>query len=362
MATDDPLSPATSGFRRIWDWIESLFRKVDAVQQRSRTLGFLVGVYKKYGDDRGGMLAAQLAFSGFLSIFPFVLVIVTVTSFMSQRSPALAERIRTSAMSEFPVVGTDLTSNAGHLPGSGLGLLVGFLGLIWGAFGFTQALQFAFLEAWHVPHKSRPNFLFRLAHRATIFALLGLAGAGSLFLGLLGTLIKNSRVVGAIGLLGASAITGGVFLALFWLLSPRNTRFADLLPGVAVATIGWQALQLLGIRLVGSQLRRSSELYGTIGATLGLIWFLQLFTQILIYGLEITVVLTHRLWPRSLLQPPLTDPDIAVLTSMAMQEERRPEEHIQVVFEPVAEETGNQVAKLSAVHWTVTASQPVGSA
>ena len=312
--------------------IEGVLRRVDGLQQDSGSLGFAFGVIKKFGDDRGGLLAAQLAFSGFLSFFPLILVVVTITSFLSQRSPALAERIRTSAMSEFPVVGADLTSEAGQLPGSGLGLLVGFIGLVWGAFGFTQALQYAFLEVWHVPHKSRPGFVFRIAHGLAVFALLGAAGAASLTLGLLGTLIKNSRLVGAFGLIGAATISAGLFFAMFWLLSPRNVRIVDLIPGAALAAVGWQALQFAGIRLVGAQLRRSSELYGTIGATLGLIWFLQLYAQILVYAMEVTVVRKDRLWPRSLIQPPLTRPDIAVLTSMARQEERRPEEHVTVEF------------------------------
>ena len=322
--TNDPTEP-TRG-------VERVLRKFDRAQQRSNTVGFVVGVVKKYGDDRGGLLAAQLAFAGFLSFFPLILVIVTITAFLAQRSPALAERIRNSALSEFPVVGSDLTNDAGKLPGSGLGLLVGFLGLLWGGFGFTQALQFAFLEVWHVPHKTRPGFVFRIAHGLAVFALLGMAGAASLTLSLLGTLIKDSRVVGAFGLVGACAISAGLFFAMFWLLSPRNVRAIDLVPGAALAALGWQALQMTGIRLVGYQLRRSSELYGTIGATLGLIWFLQLFTQILIYALEVTVVRKDRLWPRSMLQPPLTGPDRAVLTSMAMQEERRPEEEVTVRF------------------------------
>lgn len=335
-ALTDANAPGVANAPGIGKRVERLLRRVDAVQQRSPSLGFVFGVIKKRGDDRGGLLAAQLAFSGFMSFFPLILVIVTVTSFLSERSPAIAERIRTSVLSEFPVVGSDLTSEAGHLPGSGIGLLVGFAGLVWGAFGFTQSLQYTFLEIWHVPHKNRPGFVFRMAHGLAVFALLGLAGAGSLTLGLLGTLIKNSRVVGAIGLLGAAAITAGLFFAMFWLLSPRNVRIVDLIPGAALATIGWQALQLAGIWLVGGQLRRSSELYGTIGATIGLIWFLQLFSQILIYALEVTVVRKDHLWPRSLLQPPLTGPDIAVLTSMALQEERRPEEHVRVDFEPTA--------------------------
>ena len=70
-----------------------------------------------------------------------------------------------------------------------------------------------------------------------------------------------------------------------------------------------------------------------IGAALGLIGFFLLGSQVLVYALEVTVVRTQRLWPRSILQPPLTDADKALLRAMAKQEERRPEEHVEVHFD-----------------------------
>jgi YihY family inner membrane protein len=322
-----PLTPVTT------NPVARFVRRIDRAQQKSAPLGFVVGVVKKYGDDKGGQLANRMAFAGFLSFFPLMLIVVTVTAFLSERSPSLAERIRTSAIGEFPVVGAELAKNAGQLPGSGLGLTIGFVGLLLGGFGFTHAMQDAFLEVWNVPYKVRPGFAYRLAHGIGVIALFASATVASVVLALLGALIKNSRLVGAFGQFGALAISASLFFSLFWLLSPRNVRIADLLPGAALAAFGWQALQFAGIRLVGHQLRRSSELYGTIGAALGLIWFLALFTQILVYALEITVVRKGRLWPRSILQPPLTGPDIAVMSALAMQQERRPEEKVTVHFE-----------------------------
>jgi hypothetical protein len=42
------------------------------------------------------------------------------------------------------------------------------------------------------------------------------------------------------------------------------------------------------------------------------------------------------LWPRSILQPPLTDADQRALIDLARQEERRPEQAINVEFTPQA--------------------------
>jgi hypothetical protein len=46
------------------------------------------------------------------------------------------------------------------------------------------------------------------------------------------------------------------------------------------------------------------------------------------------VVLARRLWPRSLLQPPLTEPDKQVLIALAETEERRAGQIVEVRFAP----------------------------
>jgi len=44
--------------------IEKAIRRVDAAQQRHRAPAFAFGLIKKYGDDNGGVLVANLAHSG----------------------------------------------------------------------------------------------------------------------------------------------------------------------------------------------------------------------------------------------------------------------------------------------------------
>ena len=41
-------------------------------------MAFVFGVVKKYGDDNGGVLVSNLAYSAFVSIFPLLLVLVTI--------------------------------------------------------------------------------------------------------------------------------------------------------------------------------------------------------------------------------------------------------------------------------------------
>jgi hypothetical protein len=66
-----------------------------------------------------------------------------------------------------------------------------------------------------------------------------------------------------------------------------------------------------------------------------LLSWLYLSAQVLLYAAEVNVVLARRLWPRSLLQSPLTGPDQQVLAVLAQIEERLPEETIEVRFSPL---------------------------
>ena len=72
---------------------ERAVRAVDRTQQRNRVLGFIFAVNKKYGDDRGGQLAALLAYYGFLSLFPLLLLLATIVAMIAGSHHALANSI-----------------------------------------------------------------------------------------------------------------------------------------------------------------------------------------------------------------------------------------------------------------------------
>jgi len=51
---------------------------------------------------------------------------------------------------------------------------------------------------------------------------------------------------------------------------------------------------------------------------------------LILHSIELNAVRKAHLWPRSIIQPPLTDADEQSLTTRAMEEERRPEQHVDV--------------------------------
>ena len=135
-------------------------------------------------------------------------------------------------------------------------------------------------------------------------------------------------------LLAASApVNIALFVAGFRVLTGPRVRLLDQLPGAVVAGVVWTGLQALGGYLVAHQLRHSSQVYGFFGVVLGLVSWIFLLAQVTIYAAELNAVRVQRLWPRSIVQPPLTPQDEIALAAIARREERRPEENVEVTFD-----------------------------
>lgn len=308
---------------------ELVIRPVDRWQQDHRAPGFVFGVVKKFGDDRGGTLAALITFYGFLSLFPLMLVGFTILGFLVGNNAHLYQQVQDSGLKDFPVIGDQLKNNVHGLHGSTFGLVAGLLGLLWGSLGVAQAVQFAVNEAWDVPNVSRPNFFVRLARGLGFFGVLGLGVVGTTALTVLGGLLGHSMLAGAVGIAAALVVNTALFLGIFHLLGPKQVTWRDHVPGAVVAGVGWQILQVAGTLLVQRNLKHTTALYGQFATVLGLISFLSLAAQLIMYSVELNVVRFKRLWPRSILQPPLLAADRKALDLRVTQEERRPEQRVE---------------------------------
>jgi YihY family inner membrane protein len=316
--------------------IERLLRAVDRFQQRHAVLGFPVGVVKKFGDDQAGKHAALLAYYGFLSLFPLMLVFVTVLGYTLANDPELRQQVIDATVAQFPVLGSQVADSISTIQGSGLALLVGILGTLWGGLGVTQSAQDAMNSVWNIPRKHRPNYWLRLAR-----------GLGSLLLVvscvLLATALARLRIPwpGVLGhlvpLAGSLLLNLLLLVVLFQVLTGMRLRWRWLLPGAAVGEVGWSVLQTLGVSIVNRQLEQANVVYGVFAIVIVLLSWLYLSAQLLLYAAEVNVVLARRLWPRSLLQPPLTEQDRRVLAALAKSEERRPEQTVEVDFAPEAD-------------------------
>lgn len=312
--------------------IERVVRAIDRWQQRTPGVSLAFGVIKKFGDDRGSSLTALLAYYGFMSLFPLLLILTTFLGFVGNRR--LENGIIGTTLSQFPVYGQQLGRNAAHpLTGSTLGLTIGLIGLLYGSLGLAQAGQHAMAQLWNVPGVLRPGFVPRLIRCVLLFATF--ATGMAVTAGVSSAVISGGHGIGVRVL--AAAIEGTLNVALylggFRLLTPRQIPMAHLVRGAIVGGVGYTVLLTLGTALVQHQLRHAQAVYGQYGFVLGLMSWLYLVATITLYAAEMNVVTVRRLWPRSIVQPPLTPADRVVLGDIARQEERRPEERVGVAFE-----------------------------
>jgi YihY family inner membrane protein len=315
--------------------IERLLRAIDRFQQRHSVLGLPFGVVKKYGDDQGGKKAALLAHYGFLSLFPLLLVFLTLLGYALANDPELQQGVIDTLARQFPVLGPQVEKSISTIEGSGVALAVGVLGTLWGGLGITQSFQDTMNDIWNIPRRQRPSFWWRLARG--LVALLLVAGevVGATVLAQLG--IAGPGLLGRVDLLAGSFLLNLLMLlVMFQVLTGTRLRWRSLVPGAVVGALGWSVLQTVGVQILNHQLERANLLYGVFAVVLVLIGWLYLSTQLVLYAAELNVVLARRLWPRSLLQPPLTEPDRRVLTALARTEERRPEQRVEVTFLPEA--------------------------
>jgi uncharacterized BrkB/YihY/UPF0761 family membrane protein len=107
---------------------------------------------------------------------------------------------------------------------------------------------------------------------------------------------------------------------------------SNLVWGAAAGGIAWTVMQALGNFLVGHYLHNDRSVYGVFATVLGLVAWVYILVEITVYAAEINVVLTRRLWPRAIVQPPLTEADRAVMAAQALQNQRREEQHVHVTY------------------------------
>ncbi len=307
-------------------------KKFDRHQQQSRWLRIPFAVIKKFGDDQAGSQAALVAYYAFFSIFPLLLVVVTVLGFVLSGDPSAQQSIKHSVLGQFPVIGNQLQNQT--LKGHAFALVIGLVTTLLAGLGVTMAAQNAFNRVWAVPFKHRPDFL-----KSRLRSLILLVSLGALFMvGTLASGLVSGGLSGPLltvaGIIVSVAINFALFEIAFKALTARDLSWRELAPGAMFAAIAWEILQVVGGLYIHHVVSKSTSTYGTFALVIGVLAWLHLGAQLTLYGAELNVVLARRLYPRSLLGPPETHADKETLRALAEVEERHDEEQIDVDFHP----------------------------
>ena len=295
-------SPAVSPTTTLRSRIAAKAHALDRAQQRHPAVALPVAVYKKFSQDNGGQLAGLISYYGFFSLFPLLLVFVTVLGLVLRGDVTLQNQIETSSLASFPIIGSTIRSNVHSLSAGGLPLAVGLVTALLAGLGVVHATQIAQDRMWDVAAGQRSSWW---GWRLRGLAMIAILGSVNVAATVIDGWVDAGSPSGALATIGALvvslALDLGLFIAVFVLLTSYPTTVREILPGAIMATILWQILQHAGGYIVVHELKKTSDTYGLFAIVLGTLAWLHIGAQATLYAAELNVVRSKRLWPRALL-------------------------------------------------------------
>ena len=171
---------------------------------------------------------------------------MTLLGYVLAGNDELRQEVVNGTLSQFPIIGNQL--KGGELNGSGLALGIGIVGSVLAGIGVILETESTFNRCWGVPKAAERGFVGSRLRAIVLLVVLGglevvstvvsgFAAGGADFLG------AGGKVA---GLLIATVLNLFVFGAVFRLLTTETVETRSLIPGVVVATIGWEGLQVIG--------------------------------------------------------------------------------------------------------------------
>jgi uncharacterized BrkB/YihY/UPF0761 family membrane protein len=263
---------------------------------RSRHAAIDIGVETLDGWRRhiSGRNASVLAFFGFLSIFPLLLVATTVLGFVLEDDPDLQQRIIDGALDDIPVLGQTLAEDPASLSGNIWALVIGLALALWSATKAFVALQGAQDDVWEV-HVDDRNALPKVRGKALLgLLIIGGAQIGSI---VIATLVTAADLPsgGRILLTAATIVINiAVIFAMFKYLVSASLPWRTVWPGAVIGGLAYTLLQHFGTMIVQRITNNAGVTYGQFALVLGLVTWLSLLAIATLMSCEFNAALARR--------------------------------------------------------------------
>ncbi len=242
----------------------------------------------RYSDLNGNNMAAAVTFQAFVSLLPLLLVAVAVVGMVAGEGVDVAGRVITEIglTGDAAAAVTDAVDAAkGSEKVAGP---VGIISLLWSGLGLVNALQYAYNQVWQVEARG-------LKDKAV--GLLWLGGAVVLFVGAAAITTALQWLPGflrPVGVLVALVVNFALWVWTAKILPNTDLPWKAVLPGSIMATIGFEALKLVGGIYVPRAVASSSQLYGALGIVIAILAWLFFFGRLIVYSSVLNVVLWEK--------------------------------------------------------------------
>jgi len=276
-------------------------KNLDKFQQKHAGLAFPIAIIKRYGDDKVGKQAALITYYGFLALFPLLLIFITIIGILVSGDASLQDKINHQVFQIFPALGNDLQGNVHTLRGSGLALVLELLALAYGARGLANTLQESFNHVWHTDKTIGSNFFFDNLRNLAMMITVGVGiVVGIVVTYAVGNVLDLGFVTTMYVTLINLLVMSSLFLVVFRLGTSSHVHTRNLILGAVITSIGLLIIQHYGGQIMAHELPKLRGTYGSFALALGMLFWIYLQSQIIMYALVITAVRVQRDWPRKL--------------------------------------------------------------
>lgn len=262
-------------------------------------------VMARVGRNNLGLLAAGVAFFGFLAVFPAIGAALTIWGFFADPGAVFRQmQMLQTLMPEnaYAIISDQLQGiAAADKAGAGVGALVALLFAFWASSKGTRALITALNVAYEVEETRNivKHYIMSLVFTVggVIFALLSVAAIAAippvleaLRLGTLSEIaIHLARWLGVILLF----MTGVAALYQWAPAHQRNRRFKWLTPGSLFAAIVW-ILASAAFSLYAGEFANYNKTFGSLGAVAALLMWMWVSSYVVCLGAQLNSVMRAR--------------------------------------------------------------------
>lgn len=271
---------------------------------RTLDLRFIKELILRYKEDEVGSMSAELAYFFLLSLFPFLIFLVTLIGYLPISQIDVLAFVRQYA----PEGTVDMIEeNLNFIVNSNKGglLSIGIIGTLWSSSNGINAVVRSFNKAYDV--KETRNFFitrgisilltFGMIFVIIVALLLPVFGKqiGIFMFSSFGLSDEFLDVWNGIRWIVSAAILFLVFTFLYWVAPNRPLKIKEIISGSFFATFGWMFVSLAFSYYVNS-FGHYSTTYGSLGAIIVLMIWFYLSAMIIIIGGEINAILNcHRI-------------------------------------------------------------------
>ncbi|SDW75546.1 membrane protein [Marinococcus luteus] len=259
----------------------------------------LMGEFKK---DDVPLLAAAQSYYYLLSIFPMMILILTILPLLNIDSQAIVTLVQNTAPSGMTSVLEENILSIVETPRGGL-FTIGLIGALWSASNGINA----FINASNTAYDIEETRSFIKVRGLSIALTLGMiiALAAALILPIFGNLIINfiNSVVSLppqtellfqiLRWVVALTIMSAVLLVLYRFAPNKTLKWKEILPGAITAAVLWQLISL-AFSFYVSNFGNYSATYGSLGGIIILMLWFFLTGMILMIGAELNVIYHRR--------------------------------------------------------------------